>query len=335
MPMSKLRIAIIGCGGMAGGHARRLEEHPDAEVVALCDVSAAQVGAFIERNLPEHLPPPPTFTDPAAMYEAVEVDGVVIATPHTLHFDQGKQALLAGCHVFMEKPMVTDSAQAHELETLVTDMGKVFVIGYNTPCTPALQYLRKLIRKQALGGLEVVTGWLSQDWRRGTTGTWRQDPALSGGGQMYDSGAHLFNSLVWSVEQPVHQVHAFIDNGGTPVDINGTANIRFANGVLATILVSGNCPSAGGSMTYCFENGRVDVDGWGGGWIKVFTRDQGEVENPPLPKVSPKPIDNFVDAILGRAEPNTSPRNGVLQSELMDAIYESARTGRVVQVRPH
>ena len=331
--MSKVRVAILGCGGMAGGHARRFAQMPDVEIVALGDVTEAQVEAFIERNLADYQPKPPIFTDAAKMYAETKPDGVVIVTPHTLHYEQGKQALEAGCHVLMEKPMVTSSDDAHALKALVEETGKVFIVGYNTPCTPALQYLRKLIRENALGKLEVVTGWISQDWKRGTTGKWRQDPALSGGGQMYDSGAHLFNSLVWTVEQSVSEVHAFIDNCGTPVDINGTANIRFANGTLATILVSGNCPAASGSMTYCFEDGRVDIDGWGGGWIKVFKRGEGELKDLPLGDKRPLPADNFIDAILGRAEPLTSPLNGVIQSELMDAIYESGRTGQVARVK--
>jgi len=325
--MKKVRTAILGCGGMAGGHARLLRDHPDAEVVALCDVSLDIVKGFYERNLAGQEPKPGMFTDAAEMYAQAQPDAVVIATPHTQHFAQGKQALEAGCHVLMEKPMVTDSRQAHELKEVVERSGKIFVIGYNTPCTAEMQFLRQIIREGRLGRLELVSGWLVQDWKRLTTGKWRQDPALSGGGQMYDSGAHLFNSLVWTVEQPVAEVFAYIDNLGTPVDINGTVNIKFANGVLATIMIGGNCSNAGSAMTYAFEDGRVDIDGWGGSWIKIFTRSEGEVKYPPITGKSQRPVENFIDAILGRAEPMTSVINGVIQSELMDAIYESARTG--------
>jgi predicted dehydrogenase len=178
--------------------------------------------------------------------------------------------------------------------------------------------------------LELVNGWLVQNWKKGTSGSWRQDPALSGGGQMYDSGAHLFNSLIWSVEQPVSEVLAFVDNSGTPVDINGTVNIRFANGTLATIVIGGNCPNDGSGMYLFFEKGRIEIDGWGGGWIKVFKQGEGQIE-PDIQGQSNTPNDNFIDAILGRAEARTSPRNGVQQSELMDAIYESARTGQIAR----
>ena len=88
-------------------------------------------------------------------------------------------------------------------------------------------------------------------------------------------------------------------------------------------------------MYLTFENGRVEIDGWGGGWIKVFRggqgHGQGQVKYPPITGQAESPDDNFIDAILGRAQPQTSPINGVIQSELMDAIYESARTGQVAR----
>jgi predicted dehydrogenase len=320
---------------MAGAHARRLKGHPDVQIVGLSDVDTAQVQAFIDRHLSDYSPKPAIFTDAAKMYADTKPDAVVIVTPHTLHYEHGMQAIQAGCHVLMEKPMVTDSGQAHELAKAVEKSGKVFVVGYNTPCTPEFKYLRNLIRNKELGRLETVSGWLSQNWKRGTAGSWRQNPALSGGGQMYDSGAHLFNSLVWLVEQPVGEVFAFVDNQDTPVDINGTVNIKFANGTLATIAIAGNCVSDGAGLSLTFEDGRVEVDGWGGSWIKIFRRGgghgPGQVKYPPITGDAQTPDDNFIDAILGRAAPQTSPINGVIQSELMDAIYESARTGQVAK----
>jgi len=240
--MSKVKMAILGCGGMSGEHARRYKNNPDVEIAALCDVNSEVVNAYIERNLGDYAVRPQIFTDAAHMYQQAALDAVTIVTPHTLHFEHGMQALDAGCHVFMEKPMVTDSTQAHKLARRAEQVDKLVVVGYNTPCHPNFSLLREMIRNAELGKLETVTAWQSQDWKRLTTGTWRQIPSLSGGGQMYDSGAHVFNSLVWLLEQPVRDVLAFTNNLGTPVDINGTANIRFANGVLAVVTIAGNTP---------------------------------------------------------------------------------------------
>ena len=312
---------------MAGAHAQRFKGNKDVEIVALSDVKEEIVNKFIERHLADYNPKPKVFTDPAKMYAEAKPDAVAIITPHTMHYQHGVQALDAGCHVLMEKPMVTSADDAYKLAKKVEQTKKVFTIGYNTPCTPEFAYLREIIRKKELGKLELVTGWLSQNWKTFTIGMWRQDPALSGGGQAYDSGAHLLNSLCWSVESDVAEVFAFIDNVGTKVDINSSINVRFANGVFASIIVSGNCPADGAGMTFIFDGGRVDIDGWGGSWINVWKGNQ-KIKYPVIPGVAQTPNDNFIDAILGRAEARTSPRNGIIQSELMDAIYESAKTGK-------
>lgn len=326
---SKVRITLLGCGGMMGAHAQRLKNHPDVDIVGLCDVSESLVQNFATKHFTGTAQHPQFFTDPATMYATLSPDAVLISTPHTQHFEQGKQALAAGLHVFMEKPMVTSLSDAYALADAVKASGKIFVIGYNTPCSSEFFYLRDLIRNKTLGKLELVTGFISQDWLRGTTGLWRQEPSLSGGGQAYDSGAHLFNSLCWSVESDVDEVFAFVDNHGSKVDINSVSSIKFANGVLANITIGGNCPGGGSFMAFIFDGGRVEVDGWGAGWLNIWKGDQ-KVKYPPItPDMgAPSPDHNFIDAILGRAKPRTSVMNGIIQSQLMDAIYESERTGK-------
>src|SRR5262245_45361872 len=154
--MAPVNVAILGCGGMAGAHARRLKPNPDVRIVGLSDVEEGRVQAFIDRNLADYDPKPAIFSDAGRMYAETKPDAVVTVTPHTLHFEHGMQALEAGCHILMEKPMVTDSGQAHRLAEAVKKSGKVLVIGYNTPCTPEFRYLRDLVRKKELGRLETV-----------------------------------------------------------------------------------------------------------------------------------------------------------------------------------
>ncbi len=325
--MPKVRVGIVGCGGYSGVHARRLKLREDVQIVALCDNRPEAVKAYRIKNLEDYAHQPRDFTDLTRMLNDVELDAAVIATPHTLHFEHCKAALEAGCHVLVEKPMVTALADAYALQELVDKTGKLLVIGYNTPCTPEFKYLRDLIRKEELGKLELITGYISQGWMKGTIGTWRQQPELSGGGQAYDSGAHLLNSLCWTVEADVSRVFALADFLNTPVDINSAMTVEFANGVLASMTIGGNCPTHGTHMVYLFDNGRVEVDGWGGNWINVF-KGKDRIKYPPVGNEALTPDDNFIDAILGKAEPRTQVRNGIIQSQLMEAVYESIRTGQ-------
>ena len=329
---SSVRVAILGCGGFAGVHAKRLIARDDVEIVALCDVTEQVTASYCEKHLATLDPQPRLFVDRDAMYRDAAPDAVFICTPHTLHYEHACEALAHGCHVFLEKPMVTSAEQAYALKHEADAAQRIVFIGYNTPCSPEFDFIRETIRKGTFGRLELVVGHISQGWLKGTKGKWRQDPALSGGGQAYDSGAHLLNSLVWSVESGPASVYAFIDNLDAPVDINSAINIRFDNGVMAAIGISGNCPTYGTHLTFIFDNGKIDVDGWNAAWIRAY---KGKDELKPVPLVGEKqtPDDHFIQCVQGKAKPRTGPDNGIAHSELMDAIYESARTGQPAQPR--
>lgn len=322
-----IRIGAVGAGNILNKHVKQLATMDDAEIVAVTDLNDETVAAAIEKYLPGK--DASGYTDAAAMYAKENLDAVIIASPHTLHYGQAVQALDAGCHVFLEKPMTTSSADAKTLAAKAEASGKVVAVGFNTASKQVFQYLRQQIRAETWGKLEMVTGFISQNWMKGTAGKWRQDPALSGGGQAYDSGAHILNSLLWSVESEPETVFAFVDNKGLAVDINSVLSVRFANGVLGNITISGNCAKSGRHMAFIFENGLVEIDGWGGSWIKVQADGFDEVPEMDIPEV--EPITNFIAAIQGKTEPAAGTRNGVYHSLLMDAIYASAEKGQPVK----
>lgn len=327
-PDSLLRIGLVGCGGIARRHAEAVTAAAGAELAAVCDVDVPIMERFLADHVPD-APRPALFTDQEALYAESDLDGAVIATPHTMHFDHASRALAAGCHVLLEKPMVTTVADAYALRDRAAAAGKLLLIGYNTPCTPAFQRLRAIVREGRLGPLELVTGYLTQPWMENTSRGWRRDPALSGGGQAYDSGAHLLNSLIWTLEESPAEVYAMIDRKGQPVDINSALVARFGSGVLATIVISGNCPASASGMEFIFAGGRVSIDGWTGRWMRAYDGD-GEIDELSCTgEASPTAL-NFLAAILGTEEPATGPTDGVRHSELMDALYESARIGRPV-----
>tara|TARA_B100000809_G_scaffold147407_1_gene144915 strand:- start:823 stop:1782 length:960 start_codon:yes stop_codon:yes gene_type:complete len=314
---------------MGAHHVMRLSKIPEVELVALCDVTEANVRAAIEDKIPEKDPPPAIYTDPAKMYAEAKPDAVVIVTPHTMHFDHAVQAIEAGCHVLLEKPMVTDSRQAYRLKEILASHDRVFTMGYNSSCCPTVAYTREAIRNAEFGALSMVSVYILQGWRNGTLGQWRQDPDLSGGGMAYDSGAHVLNTLCWTIESRVDEVMAYVHNRGTPVDIDSSILIRFENGVYATVMIGGNCPTSSSNAVYVFENGKIELDAWSGATVAAW-RDKDEVYRADLEDADVSSDTNFIDAILGRAEAATNVEHGIVHSELMDAIYESARCGHPV-----
>lgn len=335
--MATIRLALLGCGGIMHKHAGQSQKLAEVRIVGLCDPVRSHMQKLIDRSLTHLTDPPPMWDDPsppnvAEMYRQTQADAVVIASPHMVHYEQVKGALECGLHVLVEKPMVTSLEQAMDVERRVNQSGKVLCIGYNTPCTVEFSTLRQIIRDRSLGALKVVNAYIAQPWMYATQNSWRQKPELSGGGMLYDSGAHVFNSIVWAVEDDVAEVHAYVDNCGSPVDVNGVVNIRFAGGVMAAVAVSG-LSRDGCHASFMFEQGRIDIDPWSGAWMEIHRNTGGKVKYPTTVGKDGQPLTNFVDAILGRDEPRTNARHGVLQSQLMDAVYESARTGQPAKPR--
>ena len=100
---------------------------------------------------------------------------------------------------------------------------------------------------------------------------------------------------------------------------------------MASILINGTSRALCGNMSFVFSKGRIDVDGWGAQWMNVYDAD-GQVKYPAVTEDmnAGEPAQNFIDAIHERVEPRTCVENGIVMSELMDAIYEAGRTGETV-----
>src|SRR2546423_704614 len=111
--MTKGRVGIIGTGGIAQGHIRRLLANPDAEITALCDIRPEALTKTVERN--PAMEGVPQFLDFRDMLTAGNLDAVEVCTPHTTHYEQTMESLGRGLHVLSEKPMVCTVAHAHDV----------------------------------------------------------------------------------------------------------------------------------------------------------------------------------------------------------------------------
>ncbi len=328
-----IRIAIVGCGGMANWHASVLKNIPECKVVGLVDVDPKRTAEFKQKYFSDafelsdyeqlfHHPPQP-------------IDAVVLVTPHTLHYAQAKRALEAGLHVLCEKPMVTDSRHGYDLWKTVKATGKHLGITFQAPYCAEYQAIKKLRDSGQLGKPQLIQGWLAQGWLKATANTWRQDPALSGGGQMYDSGSHVLNGMMWIMNEPVVEVACLIDNLGAAVDINGVAIMRFKSGAMGSVAIGGNSP--GWNVDIRLQTDRLQVrTGPHGGYLECHRH--GKPFYPEVPfDESPSaftPHLNFIRTLLGTEQPQAVVRHGVLLSVLMDAMYESARTQKPMKVEP-
>ena len=328
--MDKIRVGFIGCGGNASGHLGRVLDISETEVVALCDVDQASLQRAKERN--SQAAELPEFTHYQEMLEQVELDAVEISTPHTLHFEQIMAALDKGLHVLTEKPMVCTVDHAHQVIAKAEETGKVLMISYQRHLQAQYRYVRNQIAAGELGDIQFISALQDQKWYQGTIGLWRQQMALSGGGQLNDSGSHLLDIALWMTGLEVAEVQAYMEYFDSEVDINSALSLRFRNGALGTIAVVGNSPTGG-----IWE----DITIWGTkavvylrqGQIFYKTQHSNEVYEVSNLPGSTTPDQNFIDAILGRDQVQVPPECGLRVIELTEAAWASAASGQPVKVK--
>ena len=331
--MKSARIGMIGCGSMSRYHGKMFGPITGARVVALCDPNQQNLDRYqreIFDPLDQH---PPQFADYRVMLAKVDLDGVMIVTPHTQHFEQASAALAAGRHVLVEKPMVVTVEHARKLIAHAKRAKRVVSVAFPGSFAEEFAYIRGLLGRGELGEVVAVQGFVAQRWLTTTRGAWRQDPKLSGGGFAYDSGAHLLHAMLFLSDLRPTEVFAWTNHRGAPVDILTAVMMRFANGALGTANCCGeDVRGWDESITVSGTKGTVRTS-IHGNRLEQWDA-QGKLVR--YPRVEPVPSlhQNFVDCILGRAQTPCPPVWGLRQALLMEALYESASTSKVVKVRP-
>ncbi len=325
----KVRVGIIGTGGIAQGHVRRMLANPNAEITGLCDIRPEALKGTVERY--PDVKDVPQYHDFRDLLKAGNVDGVVICTPHTTHFEQTMACLDGGLNVLSEKPMVCTVADAYTVLKKIEESGKVFVLNYQRSYQPEFLYIRDKIASGEVGEVQFVQGLQGQEWLRACANSWRHDPALSGGGQINDSGSHMLSVLLFVTGLTVDRVSAFMDNMTVPVDINSALTIGFVGGAMGNISIVGNAPSFYEDITiwcakgaFYLRNGKLEVSD------AVGKRHFPAVED--MPKGN-NPDDNFIAAVRGEQEIGSPGIWGLRVMELTEAAWKSAaNSGQVSHV---
>ncbi len=317
--------ALIGAGGMARHHLPLMIE-TGADIRAICEPSSDNYALTLERLAELGASAPPNEPDLARMLEKYgdELDCVFIITPHNLHHDQTKLCLEAGLDVLLEKPMVMNAREALSLIETRDRTGRHLVVAFQGGLSPQIRCAADLIASGELGELRTVTGMVWQGWKETTAGTWRQAPEISGGGFLFDSGAHMLNSVCTLVGEDFATVAAWTDNRGMPVDIDGVVIGRLESGALVTINGCGDCIPGLYSEIYVNLTGGVMRTGMHG--ERLLIRREGETEYREvkgLPKMRGA-WEQFMQVRAGEIENPCPPEVGLRMAKLWDAIVESA-----------
>ncbi|MBP1964523.1 Gfo/Idh/MocA family protein [Paenibacillus aceris] len=315
--MSKIRVGMIGTGGISQLHGRQLLELEEVDIVALCDTSAENREKFAAKF---DLDDVKHFTNYREMLDESELDAVVICSPHTMHFQQVTDVLNKGLHVLIEKPMTCSSEEAEMLIATAERAGKVMQVSYQRHFQPEFLFIREAIASGQIGKLTSITASLYQEWKQFTTGLWRQVPVLSGGGMLMDSGSHIIDVLLWTTGLTPAQVKPNLHLQGAPVEIDSFTSIRFEEGAVAGLNIIGFAPCWHETYVFCGEDGGIFYDN---GKITIQRFGQKPVV-PELPKQKTNQDKSFIDAVLGRHEVKVPGTFALKVVKLTEMIYQAA-----------
>ncbi len=336
MVKSSVRIAIVGCGTAARIHMDRLLTLDGVEIVGCADPRLSAAAALADRAMMAAKTPDarpiPAVADHRELLRQFAPDAVAVFTPHLGHYRVTMDALQAGCHVLIEKPLSTNVQEAADIVGLARARQLIVGVGQQFRLCPSLIEARRRIAEGAIGPLNLVACLLARPWLK-TLGheesAWRFDATASGvGGILSDAGDHLVDALIWTTGQAASEVGAVQTQRQSGVDLVTAAAIRLADGTPVTLAVTAIAPGPVFRFDYFGEHGRL-----------CATDQILEEEHPDLPRRAvplaslSETIDgNFVAAINGQAALCCPAEQALDTVRLLDAITRSATIGQLIRL---
>lgn len=332
-----INFALIGCGRVAPRHAQSYGQLAETRFVAAADIRTERAERFgADYGVA-------AYTDYAAVLARPDVDAVSICVPSGLHAQVAIDALQAGKHVLVEKPIALSLADADRMIAAARThnrlLGVVLQNRYNSP----MQQVRRAVDDGLLGRLYL--GNATVRWYRpqsyyedGWHGTWAMD-----GGALMNQSIHHIDALQWLLG-PVQAVQAYAATLAHQMEAEdvGVAVLRFANGALGTVEGSTVTwpQNLEGSVALFGEHGSVQVGGTALNRItlwKVRGQLEQEAEILTSQRVDPPSvygyshravIRDFAQAVMEGRAPGTPGEEARKSLALVLAIYEAAATGR-------
>jgi len=323
----KIKLAIIGAGGISGAHAGGILKHQDKiECVALCDVSEAN----LEARAQQLGGTPALFRDWKKMLTDLgdQIDAVDICLPHHLHAQAIFDAAAAGKHILCEKPMCISLEEGDRILKAVKKAGIIYMSAHNQLFTPALQEMKRLIDAGAVGKVRWIR---SQDSFILPTnvlkGKWRSSRKLQGGGELIDTGYHPTYRLLYLAGADIAAVRGTMARFAQPIEGEDTASVqvRFTNGVIGEIFTSWvfNRPYGTHDLHVIGELGELFGTGNLLYHLPVGFKTPSEKILPEADTFADQ-ISHFADCLLTGAKPPHGPEEGRQVLEIILKASESA-----------
>lgn len=358
MSSKKLKIGIVGCGGIANGkHMPSLSMLPDVEMVAFCDMAEDRAVKAADQYGKKGAK---VCIDYREIVNDPQIDVVHVCSPNRSHSSITVACLEAGKHVMCEKPMAINTAEARMMLAAAKKSGKKLTIGYNNRYKADSMYLKQICANGELGEIYFAK---AHAIRRRAVPTWGVflNEYEQGGGPLIDIGTHALDLTLWlmdnyDVKSVMGNVYYKLNkkadaaNAWGPwdpkeftVEDSAFGFITMKNG--ATIILESswalNSLDIGEAQaTLCGTEGGADMKAGlrlnGEKFSRLYTTKpeleaggvafyEGKSEDPPF-----KEARMWVDCILNDKDPLVKPEEALIVTEILEAIYSSAKTGKPV-----
>ena len=324
-----VRTVMIGCGGMARWHVRAMLQQADTtQITVVCEPSAEQYAQTAALFVAAGLDAPPNQPDLDRLLRehGDRLDAAFIITPHAFHRDETVACMEAGLDVLLEKPMVLNAGEARSLIATRDRTQRLLVVAFPGSLSPQIRTASAMLRSGELGRLWNISATVWQNWGPLTAGTWRQEPALAGGGFLFDTGAHMLNTTADLAGEDFVAVAAWLDNNDRPVDTRAAVMGRLASGALVTMNGCGEATLSCASDVRIFCEKAILRTGVWGERLEIQragTEHLRKVKVPPSLGV----WEQFIAVREGRLANPCPPEVGLRMARLWDAIVASAAQG--------
>ncbi len=354
--MKKVRIGVIGCGGIANGkHLPAHKHNPDSELVAFCDIIVERA----EKAAKEYgVPGAKVYKDYKELLKDKTIDAILVLTPNISHSFISVDAMKAGKHVMCEKPMAINSKEAKKMLDAAKKYKRILTIGYQSRYTPQAIFLKKECEKGTFGDIYYAK---AQAIRRRAVPTWGVflDEKQQGGGPLIDIATHTLDLTLYmlnnyepayAVGTTYHKLNKQTDQGNAwgdwdpkkfTVEDSAFGFVVMKNG--ATIIVESswalNTLSTGEACTE-FSGTLAGADMKDGLRINGIKNNARYVLKPDLKASGVAFYDGhsetsedrearvFTQAVLGKGELVVKAEQAYVVTQILEGIYESAKTGK-------
>jgi predicted dehydrogenase len=347
-----MNIALVGCGLIGRKRAAVLSASDDCKLVIVADIDTARA----EQLSHEYDCQATTEWEQVVSHPHVQV--VVVSTVNKFLMPITVAALQAGKHVLCEKPLGRNAGEAQQMVQAARVSGAVLKTGFNHRHHPAVWKAHALCAAGAIGPLMYIRCVYGHGGRAGYGKEWRADPELAGGGELLDQGVHVIDLCRWflgefsevsgSTATHFWELGYFAPGAHQPLrparlEDNAIATLKTAHGQVAIFHTSWTQWKNRFTFEVFGRDGYAVVEGLGGSYgVERLTlgarRPEGgapteeQFEFPGPDRSWHDEWNEFTTAIREQREPLASGTDGLQAMRLIDAIYESARVGKIVRL---